>query len=467
MGNPTNSLSVNFLIPLWNRFAGGSTNRRIFGATLIVGFFTLLVKLASFLKELVIASTFGTGDALEAFIIANLIPAFIVNVVSGTSLNSAIMPTYIQVREQEGPLEAQRLLSGIITLTLLLQFATIAVVIVVGPYLLNFLGSGFNEEKIILSQKLLYFLLPIIVLNGLIKTLTTILNAEERFAFAAYIPAAVPVVSVLSILFYADAIGIYALAIGFVIGFGLQLFVLAVVLKKKNIIITPRWYGITPPVRQVIHQYFPMLTGALMVGSTTMVDQAMAAMLEPGSVASLTYGEKLPATLVGISAMALGTAVLPYYSKMVANENWQGIENTLRTYRWKIVQIAVPFTLVFYYFSEPIVQMIFQRGAFTVEDTVLVGQVQAMYVLKIPLFLLTTLMVRLVSSLKFNKLLMYGAMISVVVNIIFNFLLIKIMGLPGIALSTVLVYVVSFVYLSVGLRMKLDRVKKLSLQKGK
>lgn len=461
MSNLTNSFYLNRLAPLWNRYATGSVNRRIFGAALIVGFFTLSVKIFSLLKELVIASSFGTSDALEAFIIANIIPAFVVNVVSG-SLNAAMMPTYIQVREQEGPEAAQKLLSGIIALTLCVQMVTIAVIIAIGPHMLRFFGSGFSEEKIILAQKLFYILLPIIILNGLIKVFETILNAEERFAFAASIPAVVPVFSAISILFYANVIGIYALAIGFVLGFGLQLGVLALVLKKKNIKVRPRWIGITPHIRQVIHQYFPKVAGAVMVSSTIIVDQSMAAMLDPGSVAALGYAEKIPATLVGITAMALGTAVLPYFSKMVANEDWQGIEHTLNTYRWKIIQVAIPVTLLFYYFSEPIVQVLYQRGAFTAADTVLVGQVQAMYFLKIPFFLLTTLMVRLISSLKYNQLLMFGAMISFAVNIIFNILLMKIMGLPGIALSTVLVYVVSLLYLTVGLRIKLNRVKKLS-----
>lgn len=461
MSNSTNPFSLNRLTLLWNRYATGSVNRRIFGATLVVGFFTLSVKIVALLRELIIASTFGTGDALEAFIIALIIPAFVVNVVSGT-LKAAMMPTYIQVLEQEGPEAAQKLLSGIITFTLCIQMVTIAVVIAVGPHMLKFFGSGFSEGKIILAQNLLYILLPIIVLNGLIKVFETILNAEELFAFAASIPAIVPVISGMSILFYANVIGIYALAIGFVLGIGLQLCVLALVLKKKNIKVRPRWIDLTPPVRQVMHQYFPMVTGAVMVSSTIIVDQSMAAMLDPGSVAALGYAGKIPATLVGIGAFALGTAILPHYSKMVANKDWQGIEHTLKIYRWKIIQVATPLTLLFYYFSEPIVQVLYQRGAFTADDTVLVGQVQAMYILKTPFFLLTTLMVRLVSSLKFNQLLMFGAMISFAVNIIFNILLMKIMGLPGIALSTVLVYVVSLLYLTVGLRMKLNSVKKLS-----
>ena len=233
MNNFTNSFSLNRLTLLWNRFATGSVNRQIFGATLIVGFFTLSVKVVALLRELIIASAFGTGDALEAFIIAYIIPAFIVNVVSG-SLNAAMMPTYIQVREQEGPEEAQKLLSGIIALTLCVQMATIAVVIVIGPYMLKIFGSGFSAEKILLAEKLLYVLLPIIVLNGLIKIFDTILNAEERFAFAACLPAVVPVFSAVTILFYAQVIGVYALAIGFALGFGIQLCILVLVLKKRK-----------------------------------------------------------------------------------------------------------------------------------------------------------------------------------------------------------------------------------------
>ena len=76
----------------------------------------------------------------------------------------------------------------------------------------------------------------------------------------------------------------------------------------------------TDELRAVIGQYAPMVTGAFLMGGTVLVDQAMAAMLEPGSVAALNYANRVVAMIRGIDAKALGTAVLPYFSRMVADE---------------------------------------------------------------------------------------------------------------------------------------------------
>jgi putative peptidoglycan lipid II flippase len=453
-----NSFPLDRMIPVWNRLAGGSTNRRIFGAAVIVGFFTFSVKVAALLRELVVASVFGTSDALDAFLIAFLLPSFFVGVVAG-SLNTAMIPTYIRVREKEGPEAAQKLVSTMVVLALGVLTVTVGLLAVAGPALLPFMGSGFDGQKLALVQSLFYVLLPMIIFNGLITIYAALLNAEERFALAAFIPAVVPIVSAIAILGFASIWGVYTLAFGFIAGYGLQLSLLAFCLQKRNISALPKWKGITEPVRQVIGQYLPMVAGAFLLSSTLLVDQSMAAMLGPGSVAALGYSNKIPATLIGIGALALGTAVLPYYSKMVAKEDWKGIDHTLKTYRWKLIQVSLPLTLGFYYFSEPLVRILFERGAFTSADTVLVGKVQAVYMLQVPFFLLTTLIVRLISSLRYNKLMMYGSMISLPLNIVMNFVFMKYFGLAGIAMSTVLVYAVSFLFLSIGLKHKLNQLR--------
>ncbi|GJL80332.1 MAG: putative lipid II flippase MurJ [Nitrospinaceae bacterium] len=424
----------------------------------MVGFFTLLVKVASLSKELVVAYLFGTGDTLDAFLIAYLVPSFVVLIIAG-AFKPAVVPTYIQVRDQESPEAAQELLSDLLFITLALLVAMTALLAAIGPYLLTLLGSGFNEQKTIISQNLLWILLPLVILGGLQTIYSSILNAGESFAVAAYSPAVVPIASILILVLLAPNLGIYSLAIGFLVGFALQVLILALCLKKRKISLKPKWTGMNPAVRQVIDQYLPMAAGAFLISSNFLVDQSMAAMLGSGSVAALSYSNKVTATLLGVGAMALGTAVLPYYSKMVAKQDWDGIHHTLKTYRWKVLQVAIPVTLLLFFLSEPLIRILFERGAFTEADTVLVGWTQAMYVLQIPFYVLNILAVRLVSSLKYNKLLLYGNMISLPLNIILNYLLMKVMGIAGIALSTSLVYAVSFVFLSVGLQRKLNSLR--------
>ena len=100
------------LIAGWNRWTGASVNRSIFGAALIVAAFTVVAKLVSVAKELTVAGSFGTSDALDAYLIAFLLPSFTISVVAG-SFNAALIPTFIKVRDRQGHEPAQRLLSTV------------------------------------------------------------------------------------------------------------------------------------------------------------------------------------------------------------------------------------------------------------------------------------------------------------------------------------------------------------------
>ena len=424
--------------------------RKIFNATVSVATCAALVGFASTIKELVVARWFGRGDALDAFLIAFLMPSFLVNLVAG-SFNAALIPTFVEVREREGKEAAQRLFSGVMVFSLALLVGVSILVGIFAPYFLPLLGSGFNPAKLMLTRRLLYGLLPFIALSGLAVAWTAILNAGENFG----LPALSAILSPLSILAFllllGKAWGIFALVVGTVVGVALQAVLLGWLLRERGVRLEPRWYGWDPGLRKVIGQYAPMLAGALLMGSTELVNQSMAAMLEPGSVAALNYARKVVTLFIVVGATPLGTAVLPYFSHMVATRDWSGCRHTLKTYSRSIVLVTVPLTLGLVAFSHPLIRILFQRGAFTAADTKIVSRVLAFLSLQIPFYILAQLGVRFISALKKNSVLMVIAGVNLVVNVIFNLVLMRYEGVAGIALSTSLVYLVScaLVYASI------------------
>ena len=192
-----------------------------------------------------------------------------------------------------------------------------------------------------------------------------------------------------------------------------------------------------------------MMAGCLLMGATPVVDQFMAAMLGSGNVSALSYGSKVPAGLLAIGATALGTATLPYFSRMVADNDWQGCRHSLKRYSALMLSVSIPLTVVLIAFSKPLVRLLFQRGAFTSLDTGVVSQVQACYSLQIPCYVLCMLFVRFISSVRRNDLLMYGAVANLVVDVVMNLILMRVWGVAGIALSTSIVTIISFFFLSV------------------
>ena len=437
----------------WRQLSDGSANRRIFGAAVIVGGATAVVALAWMARELLVAASFGTSGALDAFLVAFSVPTFVGNVIA-QSFASAVVPTFIRVREQEGHAAAQRVFSGLVLLAtgfLLVAAALLALVI---HLLLPLLASGFDPATLVLAERLSYLLLPTIVLRGLAAMWSSILNAGERFALAAFSPATVPLASVVALL-ASGAWGVYALAFGVIAGFALQLALLGWGLTRQGIGLWPRWHGLSPAIRQVIGQYLPVMAGAAFLGSTVLVDQAVAATLEPGSVATLGYGTKVVLLVVGLGAGALGTAVLPYFSTMVAVGDWGQVRQALRTYGRLTLLATIPLACLVFAFSEPIVELLFQRGAFTATDTSLVARVQALYALQIPFYVLGVLYVRLLSSLGANRVLMWSTAISFPLNAALDYGLARVLGVAGIALATTLMYVAAFCFLSVMLRREL------------
>jgi putative peptidoglycan lipid II flippase len=424
--------------------------RKIFNAAASVAACSAMVGLGSTAKELLVARWFGRGDALDAFLIAFLLPSFLVNLVAG-SFNSAMIPTFIQVREREGKEAAQKLFSGVMVVSLGLLVGVSLAVGVLAPYFLPLLGSGFSPAKLMLTRRLLYALLPFIALSGLAVAWTAVLNAGERFGLPALSAILTPLSIIAFLLLLGRAWGIFTLAVGTVTGVALQAAVLGWMLSVRGVRLEPRWYGWDPSLRKVIGQYAPMLAGALLMGSTELVNQSMAAMLEPGSVAALNYARKVVSLFIVVGATPLSTAALPYFSQMVANRDWSGCRHTLRVYSRAIVLVTVPITLGLVTFSHPLIKIVFQRGAFTAVDTAVVSRVQAFLSLQIPFYILAQLGVRFISALKRNSMLMMIAGVNLVLNIIFNLILMRYAGVAGIALSTSFVYLVScaLVYASI------------------
>jgi len=440
----------------WRGWRNVSVNRRIFAAMITVGAFTLVVKAIGILRQLVIADQFGTSDALDAFLIAFLVPSFAVNVVAG-SFNAAFMPTYIQIRAEQNREAAQRLFSSVTVGSTILIVVISGLLALLSPYIISVIGSGFSPDKQALTRSIFFVVLPVLVISSLATIWASILNAGERFVLAALAPIMTPVVTVIALLAMGTLWGIYALAIGTVGGFFLEAVLLAWGLRREHFSLVPRWYGMDPAARQVAKQYAPMAAGALLMSSTDLVDQSMAAMLGPGSVSALSYGSKVVALIIGMGSIALGTAVFPYFSRMVAEKDWEGIRCTLKTYTGLILLVTVPLTIVLFRFSEPIVMLLFARGAFSTGDTLLVGRVQSLYLLQIPFYVLSIMGVRLLSALKKNQILMVISGINLIANIIGNYLFMSYLGVAGISLSTSVVYLISVISVFLSLNFQLRK----------
>jgi putative peptidoglycan lipid II flippase len=424
-----------------------SVNKRIFLAALAVALSTVVVKAGTAVKDLAVAHSFGRSDTLDAFLFAFMLPAFALNLVVG-AVSAALVPVLVETRQREGVAAGQQLLSSVMLLTGAALVAVALLLALLAHLYLPWLGHSFPLQKQLLTREFLYFLAPWLVLSGLATFMACILNAIEKFAVPALVPILTPTAILLCIALWTRASSGFALALGTVAGSFLEAALLYYLVKKHQILGALRWRGFGPRVRAVLSQTGPMMAGCLLMGATPVVDQFMAAMLGSGNVSALSYGSKVPAALLAIGATALSTATLPYFSRMAAENDWQGCRHTLKRYSALMLSVSIPLTVLLIAFSRPLVRLLFQRGAFTSLDTGVVSQVQACYSLQIPAYVLCMLFVRFISSVRRNDLLMYASAINLIVDIVMNLVLMRVWGVAGIAVSTAIVVTGSLTFLA-------------------
>ena len=407
-----------------------------------MGVVSVLVRLAFMGRELTVAHWFGRSDPLDAFLIAMVLPGFMLNLLV-SALGAALVPLLIETRHKDSAEAADQLLSTLMVLTTVGLCSLALLLGVFAPFYLPYLGHNFSASKLLLTRHLLYLLLPWLVCSGIANFCTAILNAGEKFALPAVVPLLTPFIAILFVRSEAPRWGIYSLAAGTVAGSMIEVVLLLHSLRSHGVQVRFRWHGLDERVRVALFQYLPMMAGAFLMGSTTVVDQSMAALLPGGSVAALNYANRVVTGLLTVGATGLSTATLPYFSKMVAQKDWHGCRHTLKRYSVLVAAITVPLTVLLIVFSKPLVRLLFERGAFSSMDTELVSRTQACYLIQIPFYVAGILFVRFLSSVRRTDLLMYISAANLVLDVVLNLVLMKRWGVAGIALSSSIVYLIS------------------------
>jgi putative peptidoglycan lipid II flippase len=179
-----------------------------------------------------------------------------------------------------------------------------------------------------------------------------------------------------------------------------------------------------------------VLLSSVVASGGLLADQAMAAMLPPGSVSALVYAGRFTSVVVTLLAGALASALTPHFSVLVADQDWSGCKRSLRRWAGLTVLVSVPIAIVLVAGAPLLVRLTLQHGVFTAHDTAVVVPVMAMYALQIPFFAVSRVYYRFVLAMRRTDLILYCGIINLVLDIVLNIVLMRWMGLAGIALAT-------------------------------
>ena len=377
------------------RSAGAADRAQIARAAgLVMGLF-VISRALGLLREIVVSHQFGTGGDLDAYLAAFRLPDILFQIVAGGALASAFIPTFSAYLAQGKIRHGRRMASAVINLVLALTTVLGVLAALLAPFLVRtVIAPGFDAEQQALTAQLMRLMLVTPVIFGVSGVVMGILNAHQHFLLPALAPALYNLGIIAGALFLAPTQGVYGLAVGVVAGALAHLLVQVPGLVRYNF----RWtatLGLRDPgVREVGRLMLPRVVGLAAVQVNFLVNTLLASTLVEGSLAAINYAWLLMLLPQGVFAQSVATAAFPTFSAQVARGQRDEMRSTLAATLRAILYLSVPAAVGLVVLSGPLVQIVFQRGAFTETSTEMVAWALAFYALGLPAHSLVEVVVR-------------------------------------------------------------------------
>ena len=338
----------------------------------------ILSNLAGLFAKTLTASAFGTGAESEAFYAANRFSEILFNLVAGGALGSAFIPTFtgfLVKNDREG---AWKLASAIINWALLiLTIFSILAMIFAQQVVHYILAPGFSSvsiEKEILTADLLRIQLPSAIIFGVSGLVMGILNAHQHFFVSALAPGMYQLGWIFGALVLTPRYGVYGLSYGILIGASLHLLVqVPRLLRLPQIRFHLGLERKNPAVKEVGLLMAPRLLGVAVVQLNFLVNTYLASLQPEGSVTAISLGFSLMLMPQAAIAQSISIASLPTFSAQAASGKLDEMRTSFTSTLRMILFLSIPAMVGLILLREDIVRLLYERGEFTSNSTMLVS----------------------------------------------------------------------------------------------
>lgn len=398
---------------------------------------TALSRVVGLVRDVVIADLFGASRAYDAYLIAFMIPHLLRRLLAEGALSSAFIPLFTERLRAYGPARAARFANTVVTAALIFFIALVVLGILFAPFYVPFFADGFSAEQLDLTIRLTQITFPFIALVGLAAIVMGVLNSYERFFAPAFAPVLFNVGVILSAfaLMSLFAEPIYALAIGVLLG-GLGQLLFQIPYLRDRWRYRPRLDLRDEGLHKLLKLMLPSVVGLAIFQINTIVDNKLASHLAEGSVSVLQYAIRLFQLPLGLFVVSVGSVLLPKLATHAAAQDTEAFARTLCESAKFSLFILLPATAGLFVLAQPIIQVLFEHGNFTPEDTLVTAYALTNYLPGLIGYGLAYLLTRAFYALQETRTPLVVGAITVALNVILDYALVGPMGVGGLALAT-------------------------------
>jgi putative peptidoglycan lipid II flippase len=401
---------------------------------LILMIVTIISKIVGFGREITLSYFYGASNISDAFLISLTIPSVIFSFI-GTGISTGYIPLYSKIEQKYGEKEGSRYTNNLVNILLIMCTGIIVFGLLFTDQIVKIFASGFEGDTLVLAVKFTRISLLGIYFTGLLSVFKGFLQLKENYVVPALIGFPMSFFIILSILLSSKT-NILVLAIGSVIATASQLALLVPFVRKagyryKFVLDTKDEY-----IRKMVYIALPVMIGVSVNQINVLVDRTLASGIAVGGISALNYANKLNGFVQGMFVVTISTVMYPMISKMAAKSNFDGLKKSVSEAINLINLFVIPATVGAMIFAEPVVRLLFGRGAFDPEAISMTSSGLFYYSIGMIGFGLREILSRAFYSMQDTKTPMINAAVAMGMNIVLNIILSRFLGLGGLALAT-------------------------------
>ncbi len=405
---------------------------------------TLISRPLGFLREAVQAALFGASRLTDVFIIAYNVPELIQTLFFSGVLSNFFVPIITRYRHQRE--ELSTVFSVTMNGALVLALTLASLCYVSAPWIMTVAAPGLTGADHDLAVFLFRFMLPMLILHCLLAVIKGTLNSIDHYAMPEYAGVFFNIVMITCALTLAGAYSITSLAIGVVGGSIIQLLTQLPTLRHHGIHYHPSRGFNHPALQEMRGLVFGAIIATAVVPINAFVARAMASGLPAGSVSALAYAFRVFILPVSLFAVPVYTVLLTELSTSQHEGEQQRFKDQAATGLSLLFAVALPATAVLLALATPITRLLYERGQFSAEDTILTSQALIAYGIGVLAYGTSQVMIRLFNAIKDTTTPAWVGVGSIALSMVGSWVFMQWWGHWGIALVTSVVsYLNTFV----------------------
>ncbi|WP_171063373.1 murein biosynthesis integral membrane protein MurJ [Acinetobacter sp. CIP-A165] len=342
-------------------------------STVIVSAMTMLSRVLGLVRDIVLLNVFGAGKDFDTFVVAFRIPNFFRRLFAEGAFSQAFIPVLTEYKTSRTHAEVQILISRVFGCLMTAMTLLTFVAMVAAPVIIYIYAPGFHSdtEKFNLAVDLFRLTIPYLMFMSLTAFASSILNSYGSFASPAFAPVLLNIAMIAGAWWLTPYMAEPIMALGWavVVAGVLQLAIQIPELWKKNLLIPPKVDFKHEGVNRILKLMLPALFGVSVTQINLLLNTIWASFMQDGSVSWLYSAERMTELPLGLIGVAIGTVILPSLSARHAEQDQSKFRGMLDWAAKIIMLVGIPASIALFMLSTPIIQALFQRGEFTLEDT--------------------------------------------------------------------------------------------------